>query len=112
MGRGWKDGSGMNPRGVGTWAEETGWFYYQNVPQTPVENAGVQRPDMDARPLSERDASLSSALSPTKVKGQMSPGGPMPSVTLKGVAIKGQSRVDYDQAAAAAQAEAQSALNQ
>ena len=36
----------------------------------------------------------------------------MPSITLKGVAIKGQSRVDYEQAAAAAQTEAQSALNQ
>ena len=36
----------------------------------------------------------------------------MPSITLKGVSIKGQSTVQYQEAAAAAQAEAESALNQ
>ena len=112
-GHGWKQGGGNNPSGVGTWADETGWTYYpQNVDQTPVDNSGVQRPDMDPRGISDRDASLSDALKPTKVKGQLSPGGPMPSITLKGVAIKGQSRIQFEQAATAAQTEAQSALNQ
>ena len=40
------------------------------------------------------------------------PGGPMPSITLKGVSIKGQSTVELKAAAAAAQSDAQSALNQ
>jgi hypothetical protein len=36
----------------------------------------------------------------------------MPSITLKGVSIKGQSKVDYEQAATAAQSDAESALSQ
>jgi flavin-binding protein dodecin len=36
----------------------------------------------------------------------------MPSITLKGVSIKGQSTVKFEEAAATAQSEAQSALNQ
>jgi hypothetical protein len=103
----------MKSGGVGTWADETGWTYYpQDVDQTPTDNSGVQRPDQDARGLTERDATLNDALKPTKVKGQMSPGGQMPSITLKGVAIKGQSKVQFEEAAAAAQSDAQSALSQ
>lgn len=112
-GRGWKPGGGNSPNGVGTWADETGWTYYpQNVSQDPVDNSGIERPDMDAKGITERDASLNEALKPTKVKGQMSPGGQMPSITLKGVAIKGQSKVQFEEATTAAQTEAQSALNQ
>ena len=51
-------------------------------------------------------------LTPTKVKGQFTPGGQMPSITLKGVSIKGQSNVKYEEAVTAAQTEAQSALSQ
>jgi flavin-binding protein dodecin len=36
----------------------------------------------------------------------------MPSITLKGVSIKGTSKVTYEEAAAAAQSDAQSALSQ
>ena len=109
----WGNGNGLKSGGVGTWTDETGWTYYpQDVPQVPVDNSGVQRPDMDPRGLTERDATLSDALKPTKVKGQMSPGGQMPSITLKGVAIKGQSKVQFEEAATAAQTDAQSALNQ
>ncbi len=107
------NGSGLQPGGVGTWADETGWTYYpENMSQTPVDNSRVVRPDMDARGISDRDASLNDALKPTKVKGQLAPGGQMPSVTLKGVAIKGQSKVQFEEAATAAQTDAQSALNQ
>jgi hypothetical protein len=42
----------------------------------------------------------------------MSPGGSMPSISLKGVSIKGTSTVKFEEAAAAAQQDAQSALNQ
>jgi len=71
------------------------------------------RPDMDARGLSDRGpGEVSPDLSPTKVKGQFSPGAQMPSITLKGVSIKGQSKVGYEEAAAAAQTEAETALSQ
>ena len=58
------------------------------------------------------EGELSDALKPTKVKGQFTPGGQMPSITLKGVSLKGESKVAYEEAAAAAQSEAQSALSQ
>lgn len=48
----------------------------------------------------------------TKVTGQITPGGPMPSITLKGVSIKGQSTVAFEEVAATAQSEAESALTQ
>ena len=68
---------------------------------------------MDPRGHTDRgDGELSDALKPTKVKGQFSPGGQMPSITLKGVSIKGTSKVDYEAAATAAQSDAQSALTQ
>jgi hypothetical protein len=68
---------------------------------------------MDPRGQTDRvPGELSDALTPTKVKGQFSPGGPMPSITLKGVSIKGQSKVLYQEAVAAAQSDAQSALSQ
>ncbi len=55
---------------------------------------------------------MANNLTPTKVKGQFVPGGQMPSITLKGVNIKGQSNVKYEEAVTAAQTEAQSALSQ
>jgi hypothetical protein len=49
---------------------------------------------MDARGLADRgDGQLNDALTPTRVRGQISPGGPMPSITLRGVSIRGESRV-------------------
>jgi hypothetical protein len=124
-GQGWGQCKGMgfnpNPRrpgvgkanGVGTWTDDEGWIYYpKDVPQDPVDNSSVKRPDMDSRGHTERDTLLNEDLKPTKVKGQLKPGGQMPSITLKGVSIKGQSKVQFEEAASAAQTEAQSALNQ
>jgi hypothetical protein len=109
---GFKDG-GRGGKGVGTWAnEDQGWGY---TPQMTDhwDNTGAVRPDKDPRGVSNRgDGELNDALKPTKVKGQFSPGGQMPSITLKGVSIKGQSKVAYEEAAVAAQADAQSALSQ
>jgi hypothetical protein len=106
-------GNGGKPgRGVGTWADDNGWGY---APQMTDhwDNTGNIRPDQDPRGLTDRgDAELNDALKPTKVKGQFSPGGQMPSITLKGVSIRGQSKVAYEEAAVAAQADAQSALSQ
>ena len=111
-GRGWKQGGGNNPSGVGTWADEYGWTYFNENQGNPVDNSGIQRPDMDPRALADRPTDLNPNLMPDKVKGQMSPGGSMPSITLKGVSIKGTSKVKFEEAATAAQEEAQSALNQ
>ena len=110
LGRGWGHG-GKPGSGVGTWADEQeGWSAWAQT--GPVDNSGIERPDMDARGISDRPDDLNQALTPTKVRGKMSPGGQMPSITLKGVSIKGQSTVQFEEAAATAQSDAQSALNQ
>jgi hypothetical protein len=115
-GQGWRHGppkageGGQPGSGVGTWADEGGSWDGQST--AGWDNTGVVRPDEDARGHTDRgEGELSDALQPTKVRGQFSPGGPMPSITLKGVSIKGTSRVDYENAAAAAQSDAQSALS-
>jgi hypothetical protein len=113
-----KPGIGTQPggkpgSGVGTWADEkAGWGYTPQQTQK-WDNTGIERPDQKERGVSDRGpAELNDALKPTKVKGQFSPGGQMPSITLKGVSIKGTSSVAYEEAAVAAQADAQSALSQ
>lgn len=105
-------GPGGRPgAGVGTWADEGGQWNGEWT--AGWDNSGIQRPDMDPRGHTDRgDGELSDALKPTKVKGQFSPGGQMPSITLRGVSIKGQSKVAYEEAATAAQSDAQSALSQ
>ena len=102
---------GKPGRGVGTWADDSADWNGQWT--GGWDNSGIERPDLDPRGHTDRGpGELSDALKPTKVKGQFSPGGQMPSITLKGVSIKGQSRVDYEEAAATAQSDAQSALSQ
>jgi len=118
--QGWKMGNkpglgkgGKPGGGVGTWADENSGWMYDGQWSDHWDNTGQVRPDMDSRGHTDRgEGELSDALKPTKVKGQFSPGGQMPSITLKGVSIKGQSKVQYEEAAAAAQTEAQSALSQ
>ena len=67
---------------------------------------------MEGKGHTDRPDDLNPNLTPDKVKGQMSPGGSMPSITLKGVSIKGTSNVKFEEAATSAQQDAQSALNQ
>lgn len=103
---------GKPGRGVGTWADENGWLFYPEITDR-WDNSGVQRPDMDPRGQTDRgDGALADNIAPTKIRGQFNPGGSMPSITLKGVSIKGQSKVEYEAAVMAAQTEAQGALNQ
>jgi hypothetical protein len=119
-GQGWKSGNksgfgkgGKPGGGVGTWADENGGWMYDGQWSDHWDNTGTVRPDQDARGHTDRgEGELSDALQPTKVKGQFSPGGQMPSITLKGVSIKGTSKVSYEEAATAAQSDAQSALSQ
>jgi hypothetical protein len=111
-GNGIRSGPGGRPgKGVGTWADENGYLYYPEMSER-WDNTGINRPDMDPRGHTDRgEGRLSENALPTKLTGQFSPG-PMPAITLKGVSIKGQSSVDYEQAVETAQSEAQSALNQ
>jgi hypothetical protein len=103
-------GTGKNG-GVGGWTPDDSTLYPEM--SASWDNTGVVRPDTDPRGLTDRgDPQLADNLNPTKFKGQLQPGGPMPGITLKGVSIKGQSSVAFQQAAAAAQSDAQSALNQ
>ncbi len=108
-------GNGGNPgMGVGTWGNEGGEWQENYGEGTPyVDRSALNNRDQFGKGLTEREQSdLTDRLSPTKVKGQFSPGGPMPSITLKGVSIKGTSKVAYEEATATAQADAQSALSQ
>jgi len=115
-----KSGSGYNPNGenrpgggVGTWADENSGWMYDGKWSSHWDNSGMNRPDQAGKGHTDRgDGELNDALKPDKVKGQFSPGGQMPSITLKGVSIKGASKVEYEAAAAAAQSDAQSALSQ
>ncbi len=108
-----KSGNGSTPGGgVGTWSDSSMMMDTPDVYEM-WDNSGVVRPDMEGKGKSERgEGAHNTALMPTKVKGQMSPGGQMPSITLKGVHIKGTSSVAYEEAVATAQSEAQSALSQ
>jgi hypothetical protein len=97
--------------GVGTWTDEDSWQYPEM--SDSWDNTGIERPDMDGRGISDRgDGQLADNLAPTKIKGQITPGGPMPSITMKGVSIKGNSKIQIQEMATAAQSEAQAALNQ
>jgi quinol monooxygenase YgiN len=105
------DQGGKPGRGVGTWADEDNWL--DEVPDTGRwDNSGIERPDQAPRGITEREAELSPNLDPTRVRGQFNPGGPMPSITLKGVSLKGQSTVALGEAITAAQSEAQAAVSQ
>ena len=120
-GQGWGTRTGNKPGynpngnrpggGVGTWSDSSAQWDGQWSDHW--DNSGLERPDQDAMGHTDRgEGELSDALKPTKVKGQFKPGGQMPSITLKGVSIKGQSKVAYEEAAATAQSDAQSALSQ
>jgi hypothetical protein len=120
--QGWKAGNrpGFNPKGqnkpgsgVGTWANENDGWAYDGSWNDRWDNSGIVRPDMEGKGVTDRGpGELSDALKPTKVQGKFSPGGQMPSITLKGVSIKGQSKVAFEETATAAQSDAQSALSQ
>jgi hypothetical protein len=106
---------GKNPgSGVGTWGQEGGeWIENFDDGTGNIDRSALNNRDQEGRGLTEREQKdLSDVLKPDKVKGQFSPGGQMPSITLKGVSIKGTSKVAYEEAAAAAQTDAQSALSQ
>jgi hypothetical protein len=104
-------GKSKGGRGVGTWTDDDSQLYPQM--SGLWDNSGLNRPDSDPRGLTDRgDPQLADNLAPTRLHGQITPGSPMPSITLKGVSIKGQSSVAYQEAVTTAQTDAKSALNQ
>lgn len=105
---------GKNPgSGVGTWADDGGEWVESGAWTPHGDNSALNDRDQAGRGISDRDQNdLSDVLKPDKVKGQFSPGGQMPSITLKGVSIKGTSQVAYEEAATTAQSDAQAALSQ
>lgn len=103
--------SAKGGKGVGTWASSSAWSLPDQIDDL-WDNSGVNRPDQAGKGLTDRDSSLPSGLVPTKIKGDMQPGGAMPSVTIKGLSLKGSSKISYTEAVAAAQVDAQAALSQ
>jgi len=98
--------------GVGTWGNDN----YQLLPEDLAQgwdNSGFARPDMDARGNTDRgDGKVPDDMVSTRVKGKINPNGPMPSITLRGVSIKGYSRIQFQETVSAAQSDAHNALNQ
>ena len=101
---------GRGGRGVGTWADEDSLFLPEVTERW--DNSGLQHPDRNPRGHTDRGDGLNPQnIAPTKLQGQFSPG-PMPSVPIKGLSVRGQSSVPYEEAVGAAQSEARSALNE
>ena len=98
--------------GVGTWGNDS----YQLSPEDLAQrwdNSGISRPDLDARGNTDRgEGNVPEDMVSTRVKGKINPKGPMPSITLRGVSIKGDSSVQFQEALSAAQSDARNALNQ
>ena len=105
---------GRNPgAGVGTWGQEGGEWVESGDWTAHTDNSALNNRDQAGRGQTDRaPEDLSGKLTPDKVKGQFTPGGQMPSISLKGVSIKGTSKVQYEESVATAQSEAQAALSQ
>ena len=98
--------------GVATWGNDS----YQLTPEDLAQrwdNSGFSRPGMDARGNTDRGpGKVPDDMVSTRIKGKINPKGSMPSFTLRGVSIKGSSKVQFQEAVTAAQSDARNALNQ
>ena len=98
--------------GVGTWGDDS----YQLTPEDLAQqwdNSGFSRPGMDARGNTDRGTGkVPDDMVSTRINGKINPKGSMPSFTLRGVSIKGSSKVQFQEAVTAAQSDARNALNQ
>jgi hypothetical protein len=104
---------GKPGKGLGSWGNEGGEWLYRKSGVKGNAPSGIQRPEMEARGLSERgEATLPEGLRPSEVKGSIRAGAPMPSITLKGLSIQGESQVPYTETLTSAQADAEKALSQ
>ena len=98
--------------GVGTWADDS----YQLTPEEFAQrwdNTGFSRPDMDTRGTTNRGVGkVRDDMLSSRIKGKINPKGSMPSITLRGMSIKGSSKVQFLEAMTAAQSDASNSLNQ
>ena len=98
--------------GVSTWGDDS----YQLTPEDLAQrwdNSAFSRPGMDARGNTDRGpGKVPDDMVSTRIKGKINPKGSMPSITLRGVSIKGSSTVQSQEAVTAAQSDARNALNQ
>ena len=97
--------------GVGTWSNDRSQLTLNQISDR-WDNSGVQRPDNSPRGLSARGNKVPDNLVPSRIKGQINTKGQMPSISLRGVSITGNSHVEFQEAVSAAQSEARNALNQ
>ena len=97
--------------GVGTWSNDRSQLTPNQISDR-WDNSGVQRPDNSPRGLSARGNKVPDNLVPSRIKGQINTKGQMPSISLRGVNITGNSHVEFQEAVSAAQSEARNALNQ
>ena len=92
--------------GVGTWGNDS----YQLTPEDLAQrwdNSGFSRPDMDTRGNTDRgDGKVPDDMVSSRIKGKINPKGSMPSISLRGVSIKGSSKVQFMEAVTAAQSDA------
>tara|TARA_B100001250_G_scaffold47229_2_gene36959 strand:+ start:5441 stop:7378 length:1938 start_codon:yes stop_codon:yes gene_type:complete len=110
-----KPGVGLSNKpgsGVGTWGNDS----YQLTPEDLAQrwdNSGFSRPDMDARGTTYRGlGKVPGDMVSSRIKGKINPKGSMPSITLRGMSIKGSSKVQLLEAVTAAQSDASNSLNQ
>ena len=98
--------------GVTAWGDDS----YQLTPEDLAQqwdNSGFSRPGMDARGNTDRGpGKVPDDMVSSRIKGKINPKGSMPSFTLRGVSIKGSSKVQFQEAVTAAQSDARHALNQ
>ncbi|MFZ9855508.1 MAG: hypothetical protein ACO3I0_10360 [Limisphaerales bacterium] len=102
---------GRGRGGFGDWAEDDPWRLPDEIAES-WDNSGQARADKTGRGRSDRETTLPESLTPTRPRGQFQPGKAMPSIMIKGLNLRGESRVGYSEAVEAAQSEAQSALSQ
>jgi len=102
---------GRGRGGFGDWAEDDPWRLPEEIAES-WDNSGLSRADTASRGISDRSTSRPESLNPTRPRGQFQPGKAMPSISVKGLNLRGESRVGYSEAVKAAQSEAQSALSE
>ena len=98
--------------GVTAWGDDSYHLTPEDLAQQ-WDNSGFSRPGMDARGNTDRGpGKVQDDMVSTRIKGKINPKGSMPSFTLRGVSIKGSSKVQFQEAVTAAQSDARNALNQ
>jgi hypothetical protein len=110
--RGNKSGGKRGNGGFGDWTPEEGWMDYPEMSDL-WENSTDNRGNLDPRSRTDRgDGQLADNLDPTKLRGKISPGSSMPSITIKGLSIKGTSKATVESSSVTAQDDAQNAISQ